>query len=291
MIISLLSQSSAFAHWALSRVHYVLLALNVSLRLDANEAQWFQLRPELEAQDWGDSPPLFTCCRCMNHRLSIYHLAFHKPVKLHWWTCEIKWSDMTGTYPWSFDPWPHLLTARPGDHRPQHLMIWSIYIILFCGPGPWGVHSYKHTRSSCFRTYPHGDFVMPRAGQDHDWQTFPVKPRERSYSYWHSEGHSGFQIHVRSAFWIAPLMSLAPRARDFHGNHEGSITTYDHVNGNGSQSVRGIQSLTPRNKFGSGAESEPRRKPTDDVGRMSEGLAARERAFFVRENNVVQPWV
>jgi hypothetical protein len=47
------------------------------------------------------------------------------------------------------------------------------------------------------------------------------------------------------------------------------MTTYDHVNSDCSQSVRGIQSLTPRNKFGSGAESEPRRKPTDDVGRMS----------------------
>jgi hypothetical protein len=27
--------------------------------LGANKAQWFQLRPELEAQDWGDSPTLF----------------------------------------------------------------------------------------------------------------------------------------------------------------------------------------------------------------------------------------
>jgi hypothetical protein len=46
------------------------------------------------------------------------------------------------------------------------------------------------------------------------------------------------------------------KARGFHGNHEGAITTYDHVNSDGSQSVRGIQSLIPRNKFGSGAESE-----------------------------------
>jgi hypothetical protein len=34
-----------------------------------------------------------------------------------------------------------------------------------------------------------------------------------------------------------------------HGNHEESTTTYDNVNSDGSQSVRGIQSLTLRKKL------------------------------------------
>jgi hypothetical protein len=54
------------------------------------------------------------------------------------------------------------------------------------------------------------------------------------------------------------------RARGFHGNHEGSLTTYDHVNSDGSQSVRAMQSYSNNLP----AHSQNRRKPTDDVGRM-----------------------
>jgi hypothetical protein len=60
------------------------------------------------------------------------------------------------------------------------------------------------------------------------------------------------------------------RARDFHGNYEGSITTYDHVNSDGSQSVHGIQSLTRATNCNR-MQSQNRRKPTDDVGRMQGG--------------------
>jgi hypothetical protein len=136
---------------------------------------------------------------------------------------------------------------------------------------------------------------------------------------------SGFQIHVRSVFWIAPLISLVPNSplhfSRFLKNHTfpwiyhaQNLSTYQiyfnkcfmtkkfwalffcyfvgnyfrgwtpfrrwlfrHANedwkiwihilaatwqvtnqnaSDSSQSVRGIQSLTPRNKFGSGAESE-----------------------------------
>jgi hypothetical protein len=56
------------------------------------------------------------------------------------------------------------------------------------------------------------------------------------------------------------------RARGFHGNHEGSLTTYDHVNSDAAanQCVRcnAIRIM----------QSQNRRKPTDDVGRMFTAL-------------------
>jgi hypothetical protein len=57
------------------------------------------------------------------------------------------------------------------------------------------------------------------------------------------------------------------RARGFHGKHEGSITTYDHVNSDSSQSVRG--QAWPRATNLVRVQSQNRRNPTDDVGRMS----------------------
>jgi hypothetical protein len=57
----------------------------LSLWLGAIEAQWFQLRPELEAWEYGIKIPLFPNdlalpFRSMNHG----HSAFDKPVELHW---------------------------------------------------------------------------------------------------------------------------------------------------------------------------------------------------------------
>jgi hypothetical protein len=73
------------------------------------------------------------------------------------------------------------------------------------------------------------------------------------------------------------------RARGFHGNHEGSLTTYDHVNSDGSQSVR----ATNCNRV----QSQNRRKATDDVSRMPAVCPADDKIGLFMAKVVSAVWV